>query len=453
MPVVVLLHGFGGSARSWRAVVDALGDQTCVAPDLRGFGDRAAEEGAAQAVTVEAYTDDVAALVAAFDGRDYVLVGHSMGGKIAAAFAARQPTGLCGVLLVAPSPPWPEPMTADDRARLHRAHGDPTLAAGAVRRATAIGLSPVQFADAVDDGVRSASWAWQGWLDTGSREDLSSRIGHLAIPVRVLVGRRDPVMARPMMAQVARHLGGTLRVESEAGHLLPLEAPTTVVDAIRELLTAVAAGPPIRPAAAYPDGTTRALLATDHLTPATRRVLRERLDASDGLAVAPRFFDAHEFRSLTAACDRLIPQHGRRPAIPLANALDDRLADRAGNGWRYATMPPDPLAYRLGLRGLDETARALLDAPTFVALTGAQQDAVLGAVQDGAVTGGAWAEVSPTRFFEEFLADVAEAYYSHPAAQDEIGYAGYADAHGWQAVSLGARTAYEPRPVGPEDGR
>ena len=37
-PAWVLLHYFGGSARSWDPVAAALGG-TCVAPDLRGFGD------------------------------------------------------------------------------------------------------------------------------------------------------------------------------------------------------------------------------------------------------------------------------------------------------------------------------------------------------------------------------------------------------------------------------
>jgi 3-oxoadipate enol-lactonase len=37
----------------------------------------------------------------------YVLVGHSMGGKIAQLMASRRPTGLAGLVLVAPSPPSP----------------------------------------------------------------------------------------------------------------------------------------------------------------------------------------------------------------------------------------------------------------------------------------------------------------------------------------------------------
>jgi pimeloyl-ACP methyl ester carboxylesterase len=38
----------------------------------------------------------------------YVLVGHSMGGKVAQFLASQQPPGLAGLVLVAPAPPTPQ---------------------------------------------------------------------------------------------------------------------------------------------------------------------------------------------------------------------------------------------------------------------------------------------------------------------------------------------------------
>ena len=56
---------------------------------------------------MERLTDDAQSVIAAFGYTEYVLVGHSMGGKVAQALAARRPAGLAGVVLVAPAPAAP----------------------------------------------------------------------------------------------------------------------------------------------------------------------------------------------------------------------------------------------------------------------------------------------------------------------------------------------------------
>ena len=206
--------------------------------------------------------------------------------------------------------------------------------------------------------------------------------------------------------------------------------------------SAPAAAPACSPA--YPPGTVRALLDTDQVTPPTRRALRARLDDARGDDRRPLFFGDVEYATLRAACARLAPPPGRTRPVPLAACVDARLAGGAGDGWRYAALPPDPRAYVLGLRGLDEHALDAFGAP-FARLDGAAQDAVLGAVQRGAARGDAWHALPAARFFEELLAEVAECYYSHPLAQEEIGYAGMADAPGWRAVGLDRLEAREPR--------
>jgi pimeloyl-ACP methyl ester carboxylesterase len=48
--------------------------------------------------------DDVESVLGALDLRRYMLVGHSMAGKVTQIVAARRPGGLGGLLLVAPAP-------------------------------------------------------------------------------------------------------------------------------------------------------------------------------------------------------------------------------------------------------------------------------------------------------------------------------------------------------------
>lgn len=181
----------------------------------------------------------------------------------------------------------------------------------------------------------------------------------------------------------------------------------------------------------------RHLMESALVTPATRAALEKRLDAAQQ-PTAPRFFDADLLALLNAVCARLLPQPERAAPIPLASEIDARLAENEGDGWRYADMPPDRDAYQLGLRGIDEMARTLF-AQSFTALEAAHQDEILRAVQRGDVRGESWARLSPIHFFQELLAECAEIYYSHPLAQMEIGYIGFADAHGWQALGLNER--------------
>ena len=94
--VAVLLHGFGQSARSWDAVAELLAADGwgISAVDWPGFGARRGERDAA-AYSLEALcallADEVRA-VAAREGAAPVVVGYSMGGRVAAEALA------CGLL-------------------------------------------------------------------------------------------------------------------------------------------------------------------------------------------------------------------------------------------------------------------------------------------------------------------------------------------------------------------
>lgn len=193
----------------------------------------------------------------------------------------------------------------------------------------------------------------------------------------------------------------------------------------------------------YPEGTARKLLMTDLVTPRTRAVLAARLEAPR--EPQPRVLGNAEYATLRAACGRLIPQDERAKPIDLAGEIERRLARGESKGWRYDVMPPDLDAFRHGLRGVDESARAMFGAP-FAALENGSQEEVLRAVQRGEAPGVTWNDLPASRFFEELLAETVEIYYSHPLAYDEIGYVGYADARGWQAVGLNRLAPHEPRP-------
>lgn len=119
-PAVLALHGLGGSGRYWEGLAAELGDEfTVIAPDLAGFGwsDRPDV-----AYDRPFHLDNLDAVMAAV-GRApaEIVVGHSMGGVLAALWAARHPQEVRSLALVAS--PFP-------RARA------PRRAAGTLRRLT-----------------------------------------------------------------------------------------------------------------------------------------------------------------------------------------------------------------------------------------------------------------------------------------------------------------------------
>ena len=190
----------------------------------------------------------------------------------------------------------------------------------------------------------------------------------------------------------------------------------------------------------YPAGTVRALLNTDLITPATRAVLNARLDTT---VTEPRFFADHDFYTLTAALERLFASPIAPTTREMALAIDARLTAGKSDGWRYDSLPPDTEAARLGLQGLDQAAQALYQAE-FTALTSEQQDTVLTAVQKKEAPGEIWQTLPGDHYFEDLLAEATECYYSHPLAQEEIGYVGMADGQGWSKIKMNEREAWEP---------
>lgn len=231
---LVFLHYFGGSSNSWCKVITKLQyDFRCIAIDLPGFG---YSQGESEKLSVSDCAKEVAQLIKVLALKQYVLIGHSMGGKIALSLASIQPFGLASLILVAPSPPTPEPINDEERKQLLNAYGDRFALETLFNNITAQSMSNYDIENAVADNLKTSYASWNWWVQLGSREDISPQISTVRVPVSIISGAMDSKFSDSFLHKEFEKYFQFVHYEEikEAGHLLPIEAPAAVAKLIRE---------------------------------------------------------------------------------------------------------------------------------------------------------------------------------------------------------------------------
>jgi 3-oxoadipate enol-lactonase len=226
-PVVILIHGFPFDRSTWKAQAQALKARFQVLTyDLRGLGQSALGP---PPQPLEAYVDDLIALMDHLRIAKAGLAGLSMGGYIALRAIARQPERFWALALCDTK------AEADpDEGKLGRAAGIRALRSKGVKPfvdgmlpkllykpASAAGrsLRRVMLANRAD-GMCNALSAMQG------RTDSVASLKALTVPVLVVAGREDQLMpVAGSKALAARIKGSRLLLLAKAGHVSNLEAP------------------------------------------------------------------------------------------------------------------------------------------------------------------------------------------------------------------------------------
>ncbi|AUD05651.1 alpha/beta hydrolase [Spirosoma pollinicola] len=231
---LIFLHYFGGSALEWESVMNTLsGEYRCLAVDLRGHGDSEAPQ---TGYSVDDMANDISELIRQLDVQEFILVGHSMSGKVALALAARQPAGLQKLILVSPSPPVPEPIPDDERQKLLDGHGKRSSAKKTLKNITEAPVSETVREQIIADDLRTSKQAWDAWLLAGSKENISDRMTSISVPVHIIVGKEDRALPPDVQDRlVLPYLKDvTIDIVQKAGHLLPWEIPNELATFIQK---------------------------------------------------------------------------------------------------------------------------------------------------------------------------------------------------------------------------
>ncbi len=235
-PALVFLHYYGGSSRTWRHVISNLAPRfRTIAIDHRGWGK---SDAPAAGYGLSDLAADAEGVISALNLQSYILIGHSMGGKVAQLMASRRPAGLAALVLVAPAPPTPMIMPAQAREMMEGAYATrETVEAAIDNMLTAKPLRAADRAQVIEDSLAGAVPAKAAWPRTTSLEDIAAQIGDINVPTLIIAGASDRVDP-PIRLQVEllpRIPQAVMHVLPGTGHLSMLESPDDVSALIREL--------------------------------------------------------------------------------------------------------------------------------------------------------------------------------------------------------------------------
>jgi aminoacrylate hydrolase len=228
-PPVVLLHGLGGSGKSWGGQGDRFAhDYYVILPDQRGVGQTSR---AADGYTTGQLAQDTASLLEHLDLGPAHVVGSSTGGAIAQHLALDHAARVRSLTL-ASSFAWFDPFVRREFAlrRKLMAETDPQTACSAY----ALFLFSPRFARenpaVVEAWVKRAATGTDDRvialrrIDMIAAHDTRARLGEIPHPTLVICGQMDFCTPLPNSEELARDISGAqLEVVAGAGHLVHTE--------------------------------------------------------------------------------------------------------------------------------------------------------------------------------------------------------------------------------------
>jgi len=247
-PTVVMLHGFTGSSENWLPIAQHLNTRV-ILPDLMGHGQTQSPRDAVRYAMQHA-SQDITALIGAISPHTpVVLVGYSMGGRLALHIALTYPKLVRHLILESTSPGL---ATAAEREA--RVKSDEALAAQIERDGIESFVSYWQalplFASQrrLPESARQAVHAQRlrnnpigltnslRGMGTGAQPSLWDRLGELTMPVTLLAGELDTKFVHINQEMAARIPQATLHVVADAGHTIHLEQPEVYLRLLKRML-------------------------------------------------------------------------------------------------------------------------------------------------------------------------------------------------------------------------
>lgn len=236
---VVLLHEMCGSIEAYDELVPMiLAGRRIVRYDWRGAG---MSERVSGTLSMETLTDDLFALLDALGVRGKVVVcGMAVGGAVALSAAARDPSRVAAAVVMSPSthiPPERRAATLQRADDIERGGMRPQAASLESVYPTVLRADEAKFkryfARWIGTDPQSYAAAYRMLVNLDMRDALAG----IKCPVLVLAGEADFVRPHAMCKAVADQIPGAQLRTTPGGHVMAMQTPREVADAMLEFLT------------------------------------------------------------------------------------------------------------------------------------------------------------------------------------------------------------------------
>lgn len=235
---VLCLHGWFGSGEGWGYLPEVADrrDFTWWFPEMRGYGARRAESGD---FTMKEYAADALALADEQGLETFSVVGHSMGGKAAAALLALAPDRVRALVGISPVPPAPVPLDDDGRALFFGAPENDDNRRAIIdlttgNRNSARWLDDMVAFSRANSSLEAFTGAVRSWVD----DDYLAEVGRPETPIACIVGEHDPALSAEVMRQSWMQIypNVTLIELASCGHYAMHESPVWLATQIETFL-------------------------------------------------------------------------------------------------------------------------------------------------------------------------------------------------------------------------
>ncbi|HEX6271313.1 MAG TPA: alpha/beta hydrolase [Anaerolineales bacterium] len=232
---LVLLHGYPLDHHLWDEVVPLLEDTfDIITPDLRGFGESTTVD---TFYVMDDYASDIAALLDQLGIQQTAIVGHSMGGYVALAFARLYPERVSGLGLVSSQVPADPPDRKEGRYKSAAEVSERGIGGVVETMASKFTSDKRLQAFARETMQRQQSTAYIGALRAmAERVDSAPMLSSFKFPVVIVHGKADELIPIDRAREVKEVVPHAHLVELEsAGHIPMLEAKEETARALKHL--------------------------------------------------------------------------------------------------------------------------------------------------------------------------------------------------------------------------